>query len=296
MKTSPRHLAFLLFSAGLFGLMARPVMDLAAFAMDSGNTAASQILLVPFVSAALILMRRRKVFESVRYAYLPGAALVIAGAAIYFAGYRFVAGSPEADRLAVTTLSLVVAWVGGFLFFYGAVAFRQALFPLLFLIFSVPLPTAVLEATVEFLRRGSAELAYVIFKLSGTPIYREGYVFALPGLTIEVAPECSGIRSGIGMFLTSLLAGYLMLEAWWRRALLVLASLPLLLLKNAIRIDTLSLLSIHVDPGFIEGRLHQEGGVVFFAIGLLLLYPVLVLLARGESGSGLGRGVPAGTV
>jgi exosortase len=230
-------------------------------------------------------MKRQVVFEELRYSPGPGLGMAALGTAILLAGAPLAAGGSQADRLAVTTLALVVALVGGFVLFYGTCAAGRALFPLAFLAFAIPLPTALLDLTVEALRRGSAELAYVIFKLSGTPVYREGYVFALPGLTIEVAPECSGIRSGIGMFLTSLLAGYLMLETWWRRALLIAACVPLLILKNAIRIDTLSLLSIHVDPGFIEGRLHHEGGIVFFTIGLLLLYPVLMLLVRAETGS-----------
>jgi exosortase/archaeosortase family protein len=84
------------------------------------------------------------------------------------------------------------------------------------------------------------------------------------------------------MLMTSLLAGYLMLRSWTRRAALVMIAVPLLMLKNAIRIDTLSLLSIHVDPGIIEGRLHHEGGIVFFALGLVLLYPVLLALIKSE--------------
>ena len=54
------------------------------------------------------------------------------------------------------------------------------------------------------------------------------------------------------------------------------------ILKNAIRIDTLSLLSIHVDHGIIDSRLHHDGGVLFFALGLALVYPALMMLARSE--------------
>jgi exosortase/archaeosortase family protein len=56
-----------------------------------------------------------------------------------------------------------------------------------------------------------------------------------------------------------------------------------MIIKNGIRIVTLTLLANYVDPGFLHGNLHREGGVVFFMIGLLLLVPVLWLLQRGES-------------
>jgi exosortase/archaeosortase family protein len=56
-----------------------------------------------------------------------------------------------------------------------------------------------------------------------------------------------------------------------------------MILKNGIRIVTLSLLAVYVDPSFLFGKLHHDGGIVFFLLGLLLLLPVLLLLQRGES-------------
>ena len=53
-------------------------------------------------------------------------------------------------------------------------------------------------------------------------------------------------------------------------------------LKNGIRITALSLLSIYVNPSFLAGRLHTDGGVVFFLISLGILAPVLLLLRRLE--------------
>jgi len=63
---------------------------------------------------------------------------------------------------------------------------------------------------------------------------------------------------------------------------LTLATLPLLIIKNGIRIVTLSLLSIYVDPGFLTGSLHRDGGVVFFLLALVLLVPVLWLLQKSD--------------
>jgi hypothetical protein len=54
------------------------------------------------------------------------------------------------------------------------------------------------------------------------------------------------------------------------------------ILKNAIRIVALTLLSIHVDPGFLTGQLHHEGGIVFFLLALALMTPILLLLRGFE--------------
>ena len=74
------------------------------------------------------------------------------------------------------------------------------------------------------------------------------------------------------------------MESSWARALLLLAALPVLVIKNGIRISTLTILAVRVDPEFLFGRLHREGGFIFFAIGLLILWPVLRALQRMEQG------------
>jgi exosortase/archaeosortase family protein len=55
-----------------------------------------------------------------------------------------------------------------------------------------------------------------------------------------------------------------------------------MVLKNGVRIVTLTLLATYVDPGFLYGKLHRQGGVVFFLFGLLLMWPILWLLQRSE--------------
>ena len=128
----------------------------------------------------------------------------------------------------------------------------------------------------------SAEASYALFQLFGVPVLRIGFIFSLPGVSIEVAKECSGIRSSLVLVIMSLLAGHLFLRSVWTKAVLTLATLPLLVVKNGIRIVTLSLLSIYVDPSFLTGSLHHQGGIVFFLLALVLLAPVLRLLQQSD--------------
>jgi exosortase/archaeosortase family protein len=109
-------------------------------------------------------------------------------------------------------------------------------------------------------------------------------VFTLPGFIVEIADECSGIRSSIALLLTSLLAGDMLLNSGWKKALLVAAVLPVTVFKNGIRIVALSLLSIHVDPSFLEGQLHRDGGIAFFLLAIAMMAPVLAALVRLEAG------------
>jgi len=98
-----------------------------------------------------------------------------------------------------------------------------------------------------------------------------------------VAEECSGIRSTIGMSVLALLAAHLLLRSNWRRSILLALVVPISLFKNAVRIVTLTLLAVNVDSGFLTGSLHHEGGLVFMAGGLCLMYPILLLLVRSET-------------
>ena len=138
------------------------------------------------------------------------------------------------------------------------------------------------QATVQFLQRGSAEAANILFYLVGIPAVRDGYVFHLPGLSIEVAENCSGIRSSIALVITSVIAGKLLLQKRWTRSLAVISIIPIAILKNGIRIVTLSFLGVYIDERIFVGDLHKKGGIVFFGISLFLLWTVIVPLRKIE--------------
>ncbi len=248
--------------------------------LSLGQEHYSHIILLPFISAFLLVRERRTIFSHLETCWSAGVGLLVAGALVYSFGPRYSAH--ENDRLSAAIGGVIVMWLGTFALCYGLRAFRSGLFPLLFTFLIVPVPDFLLSRVITWLQTGSAEVSYAAFDLLGVPVFRAGFVFSLPGVTIEVAKECSGIRSALALLILSLLAGHLFLRSTWTRAALVLAALPLLVVKNGLRIVTLSLMSVYVDPSFLTGRLHHQGGTVFFLIALALLLPVLGLLERIE--------------
>jgi exosortase len=282
MNISARTTYFVVFSVSLFIALSGAMRAVLAYAMDTANTHATQIIVIPFISAGLIYMNRQNIFRSVSYSILPGVLLMAVGFGQLVVGTTVGVKMETGNYLAVMASAIVVLWLGGFLFFYGAAAFKTAIFPLLFLVFCIPIPIPVLNKTIDILRLGSTNMAFVILKLSGTPILRDGFVFRLPRISVEVAPECSGIRSGISILISGLLAGHLFLRSYWKRIALVLIAVPVLIFKNSLRIGTLSYLAVHFDPRILTSELHREGGIPFFVMGLLLLYPVLALLMKSE--------------
>ncbi len=197
------------------------------------------------------------------------------------------------DRLATLTASyvlLLVAATGGLL---GGNFLRAVAFPASLLVFMFPMPTVVVAAVETFLQHGSAEVAYWFFVGTGTTIFRQGLIFELPGITLQVAPECSGIHSSLALFITSLVAGYFFLRSRWSRTLLTVAVVPLALLRNGFRILTIGLLCVHVSPDMIHSFIHRQGGPIFFGLSLLPFGLLLVYLRRRETRPG-DRAAPAG--
>ena len=250
------------------------------------DDSSSHIILIPLITLFLLYSERQSVFATTRTSTGSGIGLAAAGVILHLLTNRSF--FPQVDNWSLTlqTFSVILVWLGGFLICYGSAALRAGAFPLLFLLLMVPIPDAVLDRMIYALQEGSTEIAYLIFQAVGIPVLRQGFLLSVPGVTIQVAKECSSIRSSMALFITCLLAAHLFLRTRWKMLLLVLLSFPLSLIKNGIRIATLTLLSIYVDPGFLTGRLHHEGGFVFFLVAMLILWPVIVWLKKSEKPPG----------
>lgn len=278
---SRRHasfVAFLLISSLIFY---KTLIALVEYSLRDESS--SHIILIPLVAFFLLYLERRRIFSTIQTSTGLGLGLALGGAILYC----FAAWGPIPQNgnwpLSLETLSVVLLWVGGFVLCYGVEALRAGSFPVLFLLLMVPLPDVVLNRAIAALQEGSTEIAYLIFQAVGTPVSRNGFLLSVPGVTIEVAKECSSIRSSIALLVTCLLAAHLYLRTAWKFVVLVVLGLLLSIVKNGIRIVTLTLLSVYVDPGFLTGRLHHQGGFVFFLIALLLLWPVFIWLEKSDN-------------
>ena len=279
-----RSLVF--FSVVLVLCFGKPLCDLVRFAAKSELY--SYILLVPFISCYLIWLKRRNLPVNSepdrKWALLPWSVGSLTVAAYWFAVHSGLKLADN-DYLAGMAFSFVLFLIGiGFLCL-GKNTLRALAFPIGFLIFLIPFPTFLKKEIEGFLQRASAESADVLFSLSGTPFVRQDMAFQLPGFSLQVAPECSGIHSTMVLFLTSLIAGQLFLCTPWKRAVLALAILPLALLRNGLRILTIGELCVHVSPDMIHSYIHRRGGPIFFALSLLPFFLLVYLFRKSEAQS-----------
>lgn len=252
------------------------------FTLVLTNDTFSQIPLIPLVSAYLMYVNRDTIFSSISLEPIAGSGFLVPGVVLIIVARLNIGQFTTTNRQSLFVLGTVCVWFGSFILFFGTRAFRSACFPLLFLLFAVPIPEPLLSYVVSFLQRGSADVAEVFLGLGGVPYLRHDLVFVLPGVSIRVAEECSGIRSTLALLITTALASYLFLKAGWRKMILLFAVVPMAIIKNGLRIAGLTLLSIYVDPGFLTGNLHRRGGIVFFVIALIPMALLLLLLERGE--------------
>lgn len=273
--------AFALWACGVLVLFHARIVEWVKLSLQYESY--SHLILIPFIVAYLLYVRRSDLYSTICGAVnRPGLLLVMAGTVIYVTASVAHPKMSEIDLLTVNMVAIVTVLIGGHLLLMGPVASRKAIFPLMLLYLAVPLPNFALDRITEALQYGSSELAAWFFDLTGVPFLHHGFDFVLPNFSIEVARECSGIRSSTAMFILALICGYLCLSRPIYRLMLVAVSLPLMIVKNAIRIVTLSLLAEYVNPSFLTGNLHRYGGAVFFGLAMILFSLILNVFRNWE--------------
>jgi exosortase C (VPDSG-CTERM-specific) len=250
--------------AALLACFSIPLGRLVVFAAH--DDLYSYILLLPFVSWYLIRLKPPQTRVASKPLRGLGTILLLAGAAVR-GGYLLLdhaAGTaPIENYLSVNLLAFFLCFVGVNCVFLGRDTLRALAFPIGILVFIIPMPVELRDSVQHFLQIGSAYCADAMFSISGMAFIRDGLIFYLPGTSLQVAPECSGIHSTWILFITSLLAGFLFLRSPWRRGLLAAFVLPLALLRNGFRVFTIGELCVHIGPQMIDSPIHHHGGPLF---------------------------------
>ena len=174
--------------------------------------------------------------------------------------------------------SFILLLAGLTVLFLGWSVFRATLFPWAFLFLMIPIPTILFNQITFPLQLLTSQVAAAILPLLGVPILREGNVIYLPAMALEVAEACSGIRSLMSLLTLAIIYGYLTEHRLWVRWLLAIASVPIAVAANAVRIIGTGLLVQYWDADKAEGYFHASWGWVIFVISLLMLYGVHALI------------------
>jgi exosortase len=280
-----RNMLFFALTIVTVKMVYAPLRDFLIFASRDGYD--THILLIPFVSGYFFYSERKKISANLKYSYSVGIPLLTIGILIYAFGLQGGHQLYQNDYSSLMISCVIVFWIGGFILCYGMKAFRMGIFPILFLVFMIPIPTLLVEQILLVLQAGSTAATYLLLNIAGIPFLQEGSVFHLPGISVEVAKGCSGIRSNLALFITGTLAAYLFLKTRCKKFILIMLIFPITILANGIRIVTLSLLGVYVDErALTNGFIHQAGGFSIFIPALGFLGLIVWFLRKSELGKG----------
>jgi exosortase len=205
----------------------------------------------------------------------------------------FVTGTLGAE-LFLTRVSIIGVLAGLVLFLCGPTHLRIVALPLAFLVLMVPLPSILFNQIAFPLQLVASNMGEGIIAAAGIPVLRDGNILQLPSRTLEVAEACSGIRSLISLLMLSILLGYFTERRIGRRLALAVATIPLAIVANAIRVAGTGLASEWISPAAADGFFHTFSGWLMFMVtcaGLLALQQVLPSHRRREPAARLAVGL-----
>ncbi len=175
-------------------------------------------------------------------------------------------------ELFLSRCSLLLVVAGLIVLFLGWNFFRALLFPWAFLFLMIPIPAIIFNLVTFPLQLLASKVASAVLPWMGVPVLREGNVILLPAMALEVAEACSGIRSLMSLATLAVIYGYLMEQNEIMRVLLAVASIPIAVAANSLRIVGTGLLVQYWDPDKAQGFFHEFSGWLIFIVSLVMLY------------------------
>jgi exosortase len=272
-------LAFLLLASVIVGW--QPLR--ATFLLALHDDQYTHVLLILPLSIALIVLEWPSVRDVVAPSIVVGSTILGLAIVSVVASVVFAGSLPGDVQFSARMFALVLFWIGSCVLCLGSRVGRALVFPLCFLFWLVPIPQVMLSAIIHLLQEGSTLSAHWLFAAFGIPVSRDGFVLTIPGLSVEVAQECSSIRSSSMLLVTTMVLAQVLLRSVWRKVFLVAVAVPLSVAKNGLRIFVIAMLGTRVNPSYLTGRLHRQGGPIFFAAALAVVFCLIWVLKRGES-------------
>jgi len=191
-------------------------------------------------------------------------------------------------ELFTARLSLLILISGVVIFLVGFRVLRAIAFPIGYLLFMIPLPAIVYYQLTLPLQLCASRLGASGLVTLGIHTVREGNLLILPNCTLNVVEACSGIRSLLSLLAAVVAYGYLAEVSTWKRAALAVASIPIAIATNGLRLVATGVLSFHFGPNVDSGLVHLVLGVFFFALAflsILLVHELFGLFSKNQSPS-----------
>lgn len=222
-------------------------------------------LLVPIISGYIIWNMRGELKNVEKKQSEAGLIIFILGIMIYGIGslktIRFISG-----------ISLIITIFGLISYLYGFKLVDRIKFPLLFLIFMIPLP--VIDLIAPPAQAISAVGASNLANFIGLSVVRDGYVLNTPAGAFEVAVECSGLNSIISLIALSTIYAFILEGGLLMKMSVLISSIPIAMAGNILRITSVLIIANRYGAEAAIGYFHQFSSLVLFSVALIGLFAV----------------------
>lgn len=228
---------------------------------------------IPMISAFLIWQRSDQLRASELRGSWTGLPVVLVGLVLG------IVGEASAIRI-IGQYGFVIALIGLAAGFIGWRGVRIIAVPLVVLFFMIPMPQFVLREMSQQLQLLSSQIGVGLIRLFGISVFLEGNVIDLGSYKLQVVEACSGLRYLFPLMVLGFLAACFFQGALWKRALIVLTTVPLTIIINSLRIGLIGVTVEHWGSAMAEGLLHDFEGWFMFMLCIALLVGEMSLLAR----------------
>lgn len=227
--------------------------------------------LVPFIVGYLVWTKKEDLAKLTPKPSYWGLPVLVGGLFVYLIG---TIGS----EWFLKRSSLIVVLGGLILLIYGIAYFKTLLFPLVFLVFMVPLPNIIYNALAFKLQLFVSFVSARLIDLAGIAVYRSGNIIEVASGPLAVEEACSGMRSIMALLALSSLFAYLMYTSRLKQWILIAFALPIAVVTNIIRVTSTGILAHYFGKEMAEGVLHDSFGWIVFVIAFILLFLLSKLL------------------
>ncbi len=219
-------------------------------------------ILIPFLCAWLVWRKRKKLSAIKVKPALSGFFVMLCGILLHLGGVALKINF-------ASYLAMVVVLSGLVLYLLGKEFFIQLLFPISFLFFMMPLPAVVIIGISFRMKMIAASLATISVNAMGVPAVKDGSTIYLNNGYLVIGDPCSGLRSLISFFALGVLFTQITDAHRIKRIALVIATVPIALLSNVLRIIVLVLVTHIYGEEATMGFVHDFTGVMVFVLGFL---------------------------
>lgn len=168
----------------------------------------------------------------------------------------------------IEQLSLVALLITSVATLIGWQVAKFLAFPLLFLLFAVPMGEDLVPPMMEY----TATFTVTALKLTGIPVYRDGLWFSVPSGNWSVVEACSGVRYLIASITLGVMYAYITYHTLWKRLLFVVLSAAVPIFANGVRAYMIVMIGHLSDMKYAVGVDHLIYGWVFFGFVMFLLF------------------------